>query len=351
MKRFILAPVLCLALLLALLAGCTGTQEPSGSPSADPAETSSEQPSPSAEPSQSTGETVRLAVLKGPTGVGAAKLLSDNEAGTTANHYEVTVAADPATEISPKLINGELDIAAVSTNLASTLYHKTEGGVQLLALNTLGVLYILENGDSISSIADLAGRTVYATGQASNPEYVLNYLLRENGLEPGSDVTVEWKTSDELTALAASGQAEVCMLPVPAATAVQLQNPDMRTALDLTEVWNETTSDGVLTMGCIVVRTQFAQEHPEAVAAFLEEYTASIDFVSSDPEQAAPMVAQFGITASEQIALAAIPDCSLVCITGDDMRDSIQGYYEVLFAADPTSIGGSIPDDAFYYLP
>ncbi len=349
MKRFVLAPVLCLALLLALLAGCTGTQEPSESPSSTPEETA--QPSPSAQPSQPAGETVRLAVLKGPTGVGAAKLLSDNEAGQTVNHYEVTIAADPATEISPKLINGELDIAAVSTNLASTLYHKTEGGVQLLALNTLGVLYILEDGDSISSVADLAGRTVCATGQASNPEYVLNYLLRENGLEPGEDVTVEWKTSDELTALAASGQADVCMLPVPAATAVQLQNPDMRTALDLTEVWNETTSDGVLTMGCIVVRTQFAQEHPEAVAAFLEEYDASIDFVSSDPEQAAPLVAQFGITASEQIALAAIPDCSLVCITGDDMRDSIQGYYEVLYAADPTSIGGSIPDDAFYYLP
>ena len=258
---------------------------------------------------------------------------------------------NPATEISPNLINGTLDIAAVSTNLASTLYHRTEGGVQLLALNTLGVLYILENGDSVRSVSDLAGRTIYATGQASNPEYVLNHLLRQNGLEPGEDVDIQWRTSDEVTALMAAGEIDLCMLPVPAATAVQLQNDQVRAALDLTQLWDELDSGSVLTMGCVVVRTEFAQENPEAVAAFLEEYAASIDFVSSDPEAAAPMVARFGITASEEIALAAIPDCSLVCITGADMRDSIQGYYEVLAAADPASIGGAIPDDAFYYIP
>ena len=350
MKLKFFAPALCLALLLSLLAGCGGGKTPDTSDSPEPTNTTAESPQPT-ESASSQGEEINFAVLKGPTGVGAAKLLADNEAGETVNHYNVTIASDPATEISPKLINGELDIAAISTNLASTLSHKTEGGVQLLALNTLGVLYILENGDSVSSLSDLAGRTIYATGQGANPEYVLNYLLRENGLEPGTDVTIEWKASDELTTLMASGQIDLCMLPVPAATAVQAQNAEVRTALDLTEEWNSTTSDGVLTMGCLVVRTQFAQEHPEAVAAFLEEYAASIDFVISDPEEAAPLVAQFGITANEQIALKAIPDCNLVCITGNDMRNDIQGYYEVLASADPTSIGGSIPDDAFYYIP
>ena len=350
MKHKFLAPALCLALLLSLLAGCGGNKTPAETNSPEPSDTASQSPEPSATATDPAveGTEVNLAVLKGPTGVGAAKLLFDNENGNTVNHYNVTVASDPATEVVPKLVNGELDIAAISTNLASTLYHKTGGGVQLLALNTLGVLYILENGDSVDSMADLAGRTVYATGQGSNPEYVLNYLLAENGLD---DVTVEWKASDELTTLMVSGQADLCMLPVPAATAVQMKNPDVRAALDLTEEWNNTTYDGVLTMGCIVVRTQFAQEHPEAVTAFLQEYYDSITFVNSDPEAAAPMVAQFGITANEQIALKAIPDCNLVCITGDDMRDGIQGYYEVLAAADPTSIGGSIPDDAFYYIP
>ena len=227
MKLKFFAPALCLALLLSLLAGCGGGKTPDTSDSPEPTNTTAESPQPT-ESASSQGEEINFAVLKGPTGVGAAKLLADNEAGETVNHYNVTIASDPATEISPKLINGELDIAAISTNLASTLYHKTEGGVQLLALNTLGVLYILENGDSVSSLSDLAGRTIYATGQGANPEYVLNYLLRENGLEPGTDVTIEWKASDELTTLMASGQIDLCMLPVPAATAVQAQNAEVR---------------------------------------------------------------------------------------------------------------------------
>ena len=351
MKRSLLAAALCaaLTLTLTLLAGCGGGEAESSPTPSQPAQTESVSPDPS--PSGGERTQINFAVLRGPTGVGAAKLLSDNADGLTENQYNVTIASDPATEISPNLINGTLDIAAVSTNLASTLYHRTEGGVQLLALNTLGVLYILENGDSVRSVSDLAGRTIYATGQASNPEYVLNHLLRQNGLEPGEDVDLQWRTSDEVTALMAAGEIDLCMLPVPAATAVQLQNDQVRAALDLTQLWDELDSGSVLTMGCVVVRTEFAQENPEAVAAFLEEYAASIDFVSSDPEAAAPMVARFGITASEEIALAAIPDCSLVCITGADMRDSIQGYYEVLAAADPASIGGAIPDDAFYYIP
>jgi NitT/TauT family transport system substrate-binding protein len=348
MKRNLFASALCLALLLSLLTGCGGSaSSDAASDSPEPTDTETVSPEPS-DTAALEGTEVNLAVLKGPTGVGAAKLLYDNENGDTINQYNVTVASDPANEIVPKLVNGELDIAAISTNLAASLYHKTEGGVQMLALNTLGVLYILENGDSVQSMADLAGRTIYATGQGSNPEYVLNYLLEQNGL---TDVTVEWMASDELTTLMASGQADLCMLPVPAATAVQMKNADVRVALNLTEEWNNVTSDGVLTMGCIVVRTQFAQEHPEAVTAFLQEYADSIAFVTDDPDSAAPMVAQFEITANEQIALKAIPDCNLVCITGDEMRESIQGYFEVLFAADPTSIGGSIPDDAFYYIP
>ncbi len=350
-KRSLLAVLVCAAMLFALLAGCSGGQEETTPNPPAPSESVSTEPSPSeSEPEEGPPE-VNLAVLRGPTGVGAARLLSDNDAGTTALHYNVTLASDPATEIVPKLVNGELDIAAISTNLASTLYHRTEGGVQLLALNTLGVLYILENGDTVHTMADLAGKTIYATGQASNPEYVLNYLLRENGLEPGTDVEIQWLASEELVTRMASGEIDLAMLPVPAATAVQMQNQDVRAALDLTEEWDATDSGGELTMGCVVVRTEFAQAYPGAVTAFLEEYKDSIDFVTGNPEEAAPMVARYGITANEQIALAAIPACNLVCITGADMRNGIQPYFEVLAAADPTSIGGSIPDDAFYFIP
>lgn len=355
----ILALALAAALSCALLSGCgPKPAEETAPPAAEP--TASVEPAPSPEPTNApepspapNGDmvTVNLAMLKGPTGVGAAKLLYDNELSSDALVYNVTLASDPANEVVPKLVNGELDIAAISTNLAASLYQKTDGGIRVIALNTLGVLYLLENGNSIQSMADLAGKTVYATGQGSNPEYVLNYLLEQNGLTPGEDVTIEWRAADEITALMASGEAEVCMLPVPAATAVQMKNPEVRAALDLTEVWNSSVTNGsVLTMGCVVARTDFLEEHPDLVSAFLEEYEASVSYVKENPEEAAPMVAQFEITANEQIALRAIPDCNLVCITGGDIQPALQDYLSMLYTADPASIGGAIPDDAFYYV-
>lgn len=352
MKRTRLtALALAAALFCALLSGCGTTKtEETTAPTTTPEPAVTATPAPTQVPA---GEavTVNLAMLKGPTGVGAAKLLADNENQESTLTYNVTLASDPATEVVPKLVNGELDIAAISTNLAASLYQKTDGGVRVVALNTLGVLYLLENGDSIQSMADLAGKTVYATGQGSNPEYVLNYLLEQNGLTPGEDVTIEWKAADEITALMVSGEAEVCMLPVPAATAVQMKNPDVRAALDLTEVWNSSVTNGsVLTMGCVVVRTAFLEEHPDLVAAFLEEYEASVNYVKEHPEESAPLVAQFEITANEQIALKAIPDCNLVCITGEDIQPALQDYLSMLYTADPTSVGGAIPDDAFYYV-
>ena len=351
MKHTHICPLfLCLALLAALLGGCTQPQE-EPSPSLLPS------PSPSAEVLQSDAPAsptpgqrtqVRLAMLNGPTGMGAAKLMADNEAGTTLNDYTVEVAAQP-TEITGKLINGDLDIAALPTNVAATLYHKTEGGVQLLALNTLGVLYVLENGDTVHSLSDLAGKTLYATGQGANPEYVLDYLLEQNGLDPDTGVTVEWRsTGDEVAALMASGEAQLALLPVPSATAVLMQNSEVRSAIDLNDAWEQAGAAGTFTMGCVVVRTAFAQEHPQAVEDFLTEYAASIDYVNSNVEEGAQLVAQYGITSSAQVAQAAIPQANLVCITGLDML-SIQDYYEVLFRADPASIGGSIPDGAFYY--
>ena len=180
---------------------------------------------------------------------------------------------------------------------------------------------------------------------------MLNYLLRENGLEPGVDVTIEWKaTGEEVSALMISGEAEIAMLPVPAATSVLMQNSEVRAAIDLNDAWTEAGAQGTMTMGCVVVRTEFAQENPQAVENFLEEYEESITYVSENPEEAAALVVEAGIVPKEPIAKAAIPQANLVCITGEDML-GIQDYYRVLWDADPASIGGAIPDDAFYYLP
>ena len=347
MKRKLLALTLALLTLTGALAGCgQKTAETSPVPETAAPETSAPVET-TAQPTQEAAGTVRFAVLNGPTGVGAAKLMADSEAGATSNTYEVEVftAND---QVAAGLTNGEIDIAAVASNVAANLYNKTDGGIQMLAVSGLGVLYILENGESVHTMADLAGRTLYATGQGANPEYVLNYLLTENGVDP-ADVDIQWVTADEITTLMVSGEAELCMLPVPAATAVQLKNADVREALDLSAEWDNLQNGSHLTMTTIVARTDFIQENPQAVENFLADYQASVDYVNGDPA-AAELVAGYGITANAQIAEAAIPKCALVFITGpSSMRGAIQGYYEVLYQANPDSIGGGIPDDAFYY--
>ena len=306
-------------------------------------------------------QTVHLGLLSGPTGMGAAKMLADNdeayaqvEAGTyeggTLLRYEVTLGSDPANDIVPRLTNGELDIAAIPTNLAATLYNRTDGGIKLLALNTLGVLHILENGDTVNSLADLEGRTLYATGQGSNPEYVLNYLLEANGLDPAADVDIQWLASEELTARMASGDIDLCMLPVPAATTVMMQNSDVRDAIDLNDAWTESGAQGTFTMGCLVARTEWLEDNSELVPGILEEYAASIDYANSSPEEAAALIEQYGIVPKAAVAQAAIPQANMVCVTGEDMK-GIADYYQVLFDADPTSIGGAIPGEDFYYIP
>ncbi|MEG2420384.1 MAG: ABC transporter substrate-binding protein [Oscillospiraceae bacterium] len=299
---------------------------------------------------------MNLAVLKGPTGIGAVKLMADNDAKTAQNDYTVTIAADNP-EVAGLLTKGDVDIAAMASNVAASLYQKTKGELQTVALGTLGVLYILEDGDSVATMDDLAGRTVYATGQGANPEYVLRYLLEQNGLELGGDVNVEWLPSDELVAKAAAGQAPLCMLPVPAATALLAKTadtadktiPHFRQALDLTKEWQALDNGSELIMTSVVVRKAFAAEHPEAVADFLREYAASIDYVNQNIPEASQLVADYGITPNAKIAAAAIPQANLVCITGAEMQPAIQTYYEVLFAADPKSVGGALPDDGFYY--
>jgi NitT/TauT family transport system substrate-binding protein len=293
---------------------------------------------------------VSLAVLAGPTGMGAAKLLSDNAAGLAANEYTVTVAAAPD-ELTGKLVSGEVQVAALPTNLAAALYNKTNGAIQIAALNTLGVLYILENGNTVQSMADLKGRTIYATGQAANPEYVLNFLLRENGLEPGKDVTIEYKAADQVAAMMATGEASLCMLPVPAATGVLLKNSAVRQALDLTAEWEKTGADGALTMGCIAVRRDFAEQNSQALGDFLSELEASVQYVTENQEAAAKLITDLGIVGSEAIAKAAIPDAGLVFLAGDAVKEKVGPYYEVLYDADPASVGGKVPDDAFYYVP
>lgn len=346
-----LSLLLCGALMASALAGC-GNGGSSSSASGSDSTSGSQSASTSAgDTSQSEAYVLPdFMVLSGPTGVGAAKLMADNEAAESYDKVAAssTVEADNQA-VSSALINGDVDIAAVATNVAANLYNQSEGAVQVLAVNTLGVLYILEKGDTVTSMADLAGKTVYATGEGANPEYVLNYLLTENGVDP-ADVDIQWMTAQEVTAQMVSSEDGICMLPVPAATALMIQDSGVREALSLSEEWS-TVSDGELAMGCIVARTDYIEENPLGVENFLRAYEESIEYMSNPDnlEEAAELVAQYNITANANIAKAAIPQCNLVCLTGDEMKSVLEAYYQVLFDADPTSIGGALPDASFYY--
>lgn len=293
---------------------------------------------------------VRLGVLKGPTGIGASYLLSQNDNGETKNRYSVTVLAE-ATDMIAQVAAGQIDIAAIPTNAAASLYNKTNGGVRVAALNTAGVLYILENGKTVSTVADLKGKTIYTVGQGSNPEYVLRYILSENGIDPDKDVEIVFMDSAELTTRAAAGGIGICMLPVPAVTTVLIKNPDIRIALDMTEEWNRIGNGSILTMGCVVVRTDFLKEHPAEVRFFLEDYEKSIVFVQDNNDEAAQLCAQYEIVPSAAVARKAIPDCNLIFTAGaDSIRSALEGYLKVLYDSNPKSVGGKMPGEDFYSI-
>lgn len=291
---------------------------------------------------------ISVACLKGPTGVGMVQLMNNSDNQAAANNYTFTVAS-AADEISGKIISGEINIASVPTNLAAKLYNKTEGKLEMLAVNTLGVLSIIENGETINSVADLKGKTIYSTGEGSNPEYILRYILTQNGLDPDKDVTIQFfAANDELIAALVSGTAQIAMVPEPAATTVLAKKDTLRRALSINDEW-EKVSDSNLMMGCVVALKSYVEANPEAVAKFLEEYQASIEYAINDVSGAAKLCEQYGIIASTAIAEKAIPECNLTFVSGSEMQEAIGGYFEVLLNADKTSIGGKLPSDDFYY--
>ena len=292
---------------------------------------------------------VRIAGLKGPTTMGLVNLLDMEQQGSAALDYDLQLYGT-ADEIVPGLIKGELDMAAVPANLAAALYQKTKGGIQVMAVNTLGVLYVVEKGDTVHSMADLAGRTILSTGKGTTPEYLLRYLLEKNGLDPDKDVKIQYcSEATEVTAQMAAAQKDaIAVLPQPYVTAAGMKDPSLRVALDLTAEWDK-VSDSQLVTGVTVVRTQYAQEHPDVVEAFLQEYTQSVRTANTDLDRTAALCEQQGVVAKAAIAKKALPACNIVCRTGDEMQKDVSAYLSVLCAADPAAVGGKLPDEGFYW--
>ncbi|MCQ2530096.1 MAG: ABC transporter substrate-binding protein [Lachnospiraceae bacterium] len=291
---------------------------------------------------------MEIACIKGPTGVGMVKLMEDAETGNAKNDYAFTVVSS-ADEISAKIVSGDINIASVPTNLAVKLYNKTEGKIQMLAVNTLGVLSVIENGNSISSFADLKGKTIYSTGEGSNPEYILRYLLEQNGMTVGEDVQIQFvATNDELIAQLVSGNAEVAMVPEPAATTVLTKSESLNRVLSINDEWEKVQGDGLM-MGCIVALDTFVEENQAAVDMFLREYEASINYAKENITDAADLCEKYEIIPAAKVAEQAIPQCNLTFVTGKEMQEQILPYFEVLKGFDPTSIGGKLPENDFFY--
>lgn len=332
MKK-LLALLLSLLLLATLMVGCkeeTPTS-PTGSsiPSEDPID-------------------VRIAGLKGPTTMGLVKVREAAEKGTARNNYKFTVAGT-ADEITPLLLKGELDLAAVPANLASVLYNRSEGEIVTLAINTLGVVYIVEKGNTVADLSDLKGKTIYATGQGSTPEYALRYILTQNGIDPDKDVTIEFKSQpDEVVALLKKGGNGIAMLPQPYVTVASNNVEGLEIKIDLNKEWEKLDTDSMFLTGVLVGRREFVEAHPDAIAEFLDEYKASTEYVNANPEEAAVLVEQAGIVKAA-IAQKAIPFCNITYIDGDKMQTALSGYLKVLYDLNPKAVGGKLPADDFYY--
>lgn len=350
-----------LSLLLAVTATACGNSGSTSSAEAVSSEAvSSETASSAAAASNTEALTIHVGALKGPTGLGMVQMMQESDSSQSGStKYTFTTATAPDDMVA-KLTSGEMDIAALPTNLVASLYQKTSGKVQMLAVNTLGMLSVMTNGETINSIADLKGKTVLASGKGAIPEYAFDYILQKNGLKVASSqddaagdadaVTVEYVTEHaEVAQKLISGEAKIAVLPQPFVTQVLQKSKTAKVALDVTDEWNKVTNNqSVLSMGSLAVRKEFAEQHKDALDAFLTTYQKSTDYTNQHPADAAKLAEQYlGIPAA--VAEKAIPDCNITYLAGKEMKEKITPFFQVLFDANPKSIGGKMPDDAFYY--
>ncbi len=300
-----------------------------------------------------TKTEVKIATLNGPTTIGVLGLLKGDVTKDSTNTYVYDQIYASADAFAPKLLKNEINAAIIPCNAAATLYKNSGGKIQIAAVNNLGVLYILEKGNSINSVADLEGKTIVATGAGTTPQYSLEYILKENGLTVGTDVTVEYKSeAAEVLAALKQGKADIAMLPQPAATKATKAVEGVKVALDLNAEWSKIDENASLVTGVLVVNTQFAKENPEAVKTLLADYKASCDMVSTDIDKIADYVIEFKIGGIDNANLAkeAIPRCNIKYMDSEDMKKAVGGYLKVLYDSNPASIGGEMPSDGIYYI-
>lgn len=364
MKKKVLSILLAMTLVTTMTMGCAKTENTTAETETEVVEEETEQSEEVEEEAeeqqeQETGELVEITdegtqisigAMTGPTAMSLVKMMKDAEDAGDTSAYKFAELATDASALLPALSKGELDIAAIPSNAAATVYNNTEGSICILATINTGVLNIVERGESIQSIADLKGKTVYATGQGAVPEYTIRYLLSENGLDPDNDLTITWcADTTEALSYITSDEAAIAVLPQPFVVAACAQVEGLRVAADLNDEWAKLGTGFQIITGVIAARKEFVENQPEAVAQFLTEYAESVAYTSEDVEGAAALIEQYGIVAKAPIAQKALPGCHLVCMVGDEMKASVEGFLNVLFEQNPKAVGGAMPGEDFYY--
>ena len=345
MFKKLMSAVAAAALCVSLAAcGATATSEAAAEATATPAPAVTEAPAEEIASAETADGALRVAGLEGPTTMGLVNLMAGEDAADY--DFEMYGKAD---EIVPQLVKGELDAAAVPANLAATLYQKTNGAIEVACINTLGVLYVVENGETVNSVEDLKGKTIVTTGKGTTPEYVLRYILTENGVDPDNDVTLDfYSEATEALAQLQAGTSTIAMLPQPFVTSALAQVEGLRVALDMNEEWEKVAGSKLVT-GVLVARKDAVEADPARFAAFMDGYKTSVEAANTDLENTAALCEQYGIVAKAALAQKALPNCNIVFETGDEMKTDLETYFNVLYAADPTSVGGQLPADDFYY--
>lgn len=351
MMKKVTAWLLMLTLSLTVLTACAGQSAEKGTPDSGNAGSNDvvDKENDLSETPEEEEVTVRIAGLKGPTTMGLVKLMEDNEQGVSVNRYNFSVMGT-ADEITPLLNKGELDLAAIPANLASVLYNNTKGAIQVLAVNNLGVIYLVEKGEEISGFSDLVGKTVYATGKGTTPEYALRYLLTQNGIDPDTDVTLDFRSeATEVVAALDAAESGIAMLPQPYVTVAQTTIEGLTVALDLNEEWNKLDNGSSLVTGVVVARREFVEQYPQTVERFLAEYEASAAYANEQVEDAAALVEKYGIVKAA-VAQKALPYCHISFMKGEQMKQAVSGYLAILGEQNSKAIGGELPGDDFYYM-
>ncbi len=336
----ILALTLALLMLLPFVVACTDGTQSDTDTTADSADGTK---------APDTSLEIKIYALNGTTALGMAQMIDTVNKETATMNYDISLhtAADA---ITGAIVSGECNIAALPTNVAVRLFNKSEGKLQLLALNTLGVLYLLQNGENITSLSDLEGKTVYVPGAGANPEYITAALLESAGVENVTIDATTYNSPDALQAAITANQISLAVLPEPKVTATTSSNADVKVALNLTDEWEAVNGENTLVQGCLVVNTAFAKEHPAEVAKFLEDYKASVEFIQAGSDEAIQMIVDAGILPKVQMAKKALPNCNICFIAGNDMKSVMDTFCQKIFAYDVKSIGGKLPTDDFYYV-